>query len=263
MCHESDGRPPELPADLALARIAGGAGAEILELQSSDGAVFSAALAESPEAHEPGVLIFPDARGLHPFYNELAERFAQAGHHAIAIDFFGRTVGLAPHADDLDYRTYLRQTTVEQVQADAAAAVSVLRERTHVESVVSVGFCFGGLQSLLAGTSPELGLDGVIAFYGGLDGARWGIRGPIERAAEIRVPVLGLYGSADQGIPVDRVRELESGLEAAGVPHEIEIYDGAPHSFFDRTYDEHAEICQDAWRRVLGFLERIAVGAAA
>ena len=93
MCFAFDARPPELPADLALPPIAGGTSAEVLELSSADGTRFSAALAESPEARDPGVLIFPDVRGLYPFYMELAERFAHAGHHAIAFDYFGRTAG--------------------------------------------------------------------------------------------------------------------------------------------------------------------------
>ena len=73
---------PTLPADLARPRIAGGAGAELLELTSADGTRFSAALAEAPEASGRAVVILPDVRGLYPFYSELAERFAQAGHHA-------------------------------------------------------------------------------------------------------------------------------------------------------------------------------------
>jgi carboxymethylenebutenolidase len=93
MCFDFDARPPDLPEDLAIAPLAGGAAAELLELASADGTHFSAALAESPEASEPTVVILPDVRGLYRFYVELAERFAQAGHHAIAIDYFGRTAG--------------------------------------------------------------------------------------------------------------------------------------------------------------------------
>jgi len=68
------------------------------------------------------------------------------------------------------------------------------------------------------------------------------------------LPVLGLFGDADQGIPVEHVQEFDRRLDAAGVAHEIVVYPGAPHSFFDRRFEEHAEACEDAWRRVLGFL---------
>jgi len=197
-------------------------------------------------------------RGLYPFYSELAARFAQAGHHAVTIDYFGRTAGLGPRDEEFDYRPHVSQTTVEQVQADVKAAIVELEERTEVTGVVAVGFCFGGMQAFLAATSPSLGLDAVIGFYAGLDTAeRYGFPGPLQRADEIRGPLLGLFGGADQGIPVEQVRVFERKLSDAHVEHEIEIYAGAPHSFFDRSYAEHADACEDAWRRVLGFLGHV------
>jgi carboxymethylenebutenolidase len=262
MCFGFDARPPELPADL-VRPMAGGAAAELLELSSADGTAFSAAFAESPEASGPGILIFPDVRGLYPFYIELAERFAQAGHDAIAFDYFGRTAGLGPRDDDFEYMPHVMKITPAGVQADAGAALAALRERTGARAAVSVGFCFGGMHSLLAGTSPQIALDGVVAFYGGLDGSRYGIEGPLERAAEIRCPVLGLYGGADQSIPVEHVREFEARLTEAGIPNEIVIYPGAPHSFFDRSFEQHADASADAWRRVLGFIQRIEAPAPA
>ena len=75
-----------------------------------------------------------------------------------------------------------------------------------------------------------------------------------ERIGEIEAPILGLMGGADQGITPDIARAFDDALEAGGVEHEIVIYDGAPHSFFDRTYDEHVEACDDAWRRILRFV---------
>ncbi|MEA2276421.1 MAG: carboxymethylenebutenolidase [Solirubrobacteraceae bacterium] len=259
MCLAFDARPPELPVDLALPPLAGGAGAEILELTSEDGTRFSAALAESPSAspEATGVVILPDVRGLYRFYLELAERFAQAGHHAIAIDYFGRTAGTGERDADFDFWPHVERTSVEQVQADAAAAIQELRERTGVEAVVTVGFCFGGLHSFLAATSAELDLAGVVGFYGALDGTRLGAPSPPDHTGDMRCPVLGLFGGADAGIPLERVDAFERGMAAAGVEHEVVTYPGAPHSFFDRSFEEHAEACTDAWRRVLGFLERV------
>jgi carboxymethylenebutenolidase len=255
MCFDFDARPPDLPAEFAP--IAGGAGAETLELTSADGTRFSAALAESPEGNDPAVLILPDVRGLYRFYIELAERFADAGHHAIAIDYFGRTAGVGERGEDFEYMPHAQATTVEQVQADALAAREALAERTGAGAVVTVGFCFGGMHSFLAGANDELALSGVVGFYGGLSGERWKIRGPLARAGELRGPLLGLFGGADQGIPVEQVEQFEHGLEEAGVEKEIVVYPGAPHSFFDRTYEEHADACADAWRRVLGFLNQV------
>jgi carboxymethylenebutenolidase len=255
MCFDFDSHPPDLPADIAP--IAGGAAAELLELTSADGTRFSAALAESDQPSDPAVVILPDVRGLYRFYVELAERFAQAGHHAIAIDFFGRTAGIGERGEDFEYMPHVAETKPEQIQADAAAARDALRERTGARTFVTVGFCFGGMQSFLATTSPELELAGAVGFYAALDGSRRNIAGPLQRVSDLRGPLLGLFGGDDQAIPVEQVRGWERGLEDAGTEKDIVIYDGAPHSFFDRKYEEHAEACADAWRRVLGFLSDV------
>jgi carboxymethylenebutenolidase len=261
MCHDHDAHPPEVPLDLRLARMAGGAGAELLELTSDDGTVFSAGLAESPDPKGPAVIVLPDVRGLYPFYMELAERFAGAGHHAMVLDYFGRTAGLGPRDEDFDWMTHVTQTKPEQVQADIAAIKDELRQRTGATEAVTVGFCFGGTQSFLAATNGELGLAGVVGFYGGLDTAWLNIASPRERGDEATCPVLGLFGGADTLIPQEQIDEFGAGLARAGVEHELITYPGAPHSFFDRSFEEHAEACEDAWRRVLGFLSGAAVPA--
>ena len=254
MCFEFDARPPDLPADL-IGPVAGGAGAELLTLESADGTRFSAALAGSAHAAEgPGVVILPDVRGLYRFYIELAERFAEAGRHAIAIDYFGRTAGVGERDEHFDYWPHVMETTPERVQADAGAAVEALKERTGVSTAVTVGFCFGGLQSFLADTNPELDLAGAVGFYSALNTARFGVPSPIDEAPKMRGPVLGLFGGADENIPAELIEQFDRSLADAGVEHEIKVYAGAPHSFFDRKYDEFQEACADAWRRVLGFL---------
>ena len=87
-----------------------------------------------------------------------------------------------------------------------------------------------------------------------------GIAGPLDRAAEMRCPVLGMFGGADQAIPVEQVEQFDRRLSEAGIEHEVHVYAGAPHSFFDRRYQEHAEASADAWRRMLAFLGRHAAG---
>jgi carboxymethylenebutenolidase len=257
MCFTPDARPPELPADLRLAPMAGGSGARRLELTAADDNRFGAALAESSEGFDVGVVILPDVRGLYRFYIELAERFAEAGRHAIAIDYFGRTAGVAERDGDFDYWPHVEQTRAELVQADIAAAQEALREHTGVAASVTVGFCYGGLQSFLAATNRDLDLAGIVGFYGALVGTRLGMPSPLEHTGQMRGPILGLFGEADQGISGEQVDAFERGLAEAGVEHEIVRYPGAPHSFFDRSFEEHAEACADAWRRVLGFLGQV------
>src|SRR4051812_25588205 len=181
--------------------MAGGAGAETLELTSAGGNSFSAALAEAAEpSGGPAVVIFPDVRGLYRFYIELAERFADAGHHAIALDYYGRTAGLAPRGDDFDYTPHRERVKLEQATEDIQAAIAALGVHTEASELATVGFCFGGSLSFVSATNPDLGLARAVGLYGVLDASRFNDRGPLAQARETRIPVLGLFGGADQAI---------------------------------------------------------------
>ncbi len=269
MCFEFDALPPQVPADRVIPALAGGAAAERVTLRSADGTQFAAAFAQCPEpVGGPAMIVLPDVRGLYRFYIDLAERFVTAGYHAIAIDFFGRTAGDQERDEDFEFWPHVMETTPAQVQADIAAARDFVAERTGATSFVTVGFCFGGAESDLAGTNAQLGLDAVVAFYGTLNPRRRGMDNPnfpapIDHADEIRTPVLALFGGADENIPAEDIEAFDAALTANGVAHEIHTYPGAPHSFFDRSFEEHAEASADAWRRVLDFLGRVGVGAPA
>src|SRR2546425_284080 len=121
-------------------------------------------------------------------------------------------------------------------------------------SVFTVGFCFGGR---LAFVSATLGLDlaGVIGFYGvPLGPGRNDVPAPVDVADRFASPVLGLFGGADGAIPPTSVEAFEAALGGAGVEHRLVTYPDAPHSFFDRSFQEHAAASADAWRQVLAFI---------
>jgi carboxymethylenebutenolidase len=240
VCHDPDSGPPIPP-------IAGAAVShDDLVLQAADGNRFAAFAAGPDTPPRCGVVVLPDVRGLHPFYEEVALRLGEQGVAAVAIDYFGRTAGVAKRGEDFEYREHVDQTTEAGIQADIRAAVDFLREQ-GCRSIVTVGFCFGGSNSWNAAASGH-GLAGAVGFYGR--------PGRVERIGDIAAPVLALMGGADAGIPVEDVEEFERELAEAGVEHEVKIYDGAPHSFFDRKQEEYADASEDAWRRVLAFLER-------
>ena len=246
MCFDSDSVPP-VPV------ISGAAVShDDLVLDASDGNRFAAFAATPDEPGETGIVILPDIRGLYRFYEELALRFAERGHRAIAIDYFGRTAGVDKRGDDFEFRPHVQATTAAGIQADVAAAVARLREQGATR-VFTVGFCFGGRQSWLAAASGH-GLAGAVGFYGRPGVGQDGTPGPAQRASEIEAPILALMGGADEGIPVEDVRAFEQALDEAGVEHEIRIYDGAPHSFFDRKFEQFADASEDAWGRVLAFV---------
>jgi carboxymethylenebutenolidase len=222
-------------------------------LEARDGNRFAAFLATPDEPSGVGVVILPDVRGLYRFYEELALRFAERGFTAIAIDYFGRTAGLEKRGDDFDYAPHVDATSPEGIQADVGAAVQHLRS-LGVQSVFTVGFCMGGRQSWLAAAGGH-GLAGAIGFYG-RPGERDGAPGPEQLASQMEAPVLALQAGADANITAEDNEAFDRALSDAGVEHELVSYDGAPHSFFDRRHEEFADASEDAWNRVLAFLER-------
>ena len=201
------------------------------------------------------MIVLPDVRGLHPYYEELALRFAEAGVDAIAIDYFGRTAGAERRGDDFEYMTHVPQTTWDGLQTDIRVAAGTLLGDGRVSSLFTVGFCFGGRVAFLSITMGLPELQGGIGFYGSPTGpSRNDTPAPAEVASQMQGSLLGIFGGADQGISPQVVEEFRGALEAAGVDHEIVSYPGAPHSFFDRKAEEFADASADAWERVLGFV---------
>jgi len=248
VCFDVDSSPP-------IAAISGAAVShDDLVLEAADGNRFAAFVATPDEPARVGVVILPDVRGLYRFYEELALRFAERGYAAIAFDYFGRTAGAEKRGDDFEYMPHVEQTTQEGVQADVGACVSHLRA-ADCEKVFTVGFCFGGRSSWLAAASGH-GLAGAIGFYGRPGVGRPDTPGPIQRVSELAAPILALQGGDDPGIPIEESQAFDAALDAAGVEHEVVIYDGAPHSFFDRKQEEFAADSEDAWNRVLAFLQK-------
>jgi carboxymethylenebutenolidase len=247
MCFELDSAPP-IPAIRGAA-----VSHRDLTLDAADGNRFAAFEALPDEPGDTGIVILPDVRGLYRFYEELALRFAERGHRAVAFDYFGRTAGVEKRENDWDYMPHVQQTTPDTIQADVAAAVQHLRD-AGATRIYTIGFCFGGRNSWLA-AAAGYGLAGAIGFYGRPGLTQEGAPGPAQRAHELEAPILGLMGGADQAITADDVADFERALEEAGVEHELVTYPGAPHSFFDRKQEEFADASEDAWRRVLAFID--------
>ncbi len=249
MCFELDSLPP-VPA------ISGAAVShDDLTLRSRDGTAFAAFVATPDEPSGVGIVVLPDVRGLYRFYEELALRFAERGSTAVAIDYFGRTAGVAKRGEDFEYMEHVAQTTPEGIQADVAAAVEYLRSPAggSCTAVFTVGFCFGGRNSWLSAAGGH-GLAGAVGFYGN-PGLRDGRPGPTQMAGMITTPILALQAGDDENITRELNAEFDEALTAAGVEHEIVTYDGAPHSFFDRKHEEFADASTNAWSRVLAFIE--------
>ncbi|WP_309229749.1 MULTISPECIES: dienelactone hydrolase family protein [unclassified Blastococcus] len=224
-----------------------------LTLTAADGTQFAAAYAAPADTPGTGVVVLPDIRGLHPYYVALTERFAEAGVAAVAIDWFGRTAGLpegGTRGEDFGWQEHIPQTTPEGIDADIAAAIAALRERHGADlPVVTVGFCFGGSHSWRQ-SGGDLGLAGCAGFYG-----RPSMVGDAaERAA---LPTVMVIAGADAATPVEDQLALAGRMRAAGADVDAPVYEGAPHSFFDRAFGDWADACQDAWQHVLALTDRV------
>ena len=243
MCYPDDARPPLPPI--------GGAASDQgdMVLTAADGNKFAAYFALAAKPTGAGMVVMPDVRGLHHFYKELAQRFAEAGVDAVAIDYFGRTAGIGDRGESFDYKPHVEETTPEGISADVAAAVAHLRSKEGgaVKAVFTVGFCFGGSSSWNMSGLVD-GLNGCVGFYGRPERS-------LPFLSKMKASLLLLIAGADF-TPTEAFHDFDKKLAEAKVPHEMHIYEGAPHSFFDRGFAEWKEACDDAWRRMLAFIKK-------
>jgi carboxymethylenebutenolidase len=238
MCFDHDSEPPVSAGDREVS-------SRSLILTAADGTDFMAFEVIGAEPSRTAVIVLPDVRGLFQFYKDLATRFGQAGHDAVAIDYFGRTADPGERTDDWEFRPHVEATTLDGVRQDVAAAIEHLRSADSGRRVFTVGFCFGGSNSWHQAANG-LGVSGAVGFYG--RPRRSETDAVIDRVGDMTCPILALMGGDDPGIPKEAVDEFEQALQAAGVPNDVVVYPGAPHSFFDRK--ESA----DAWNRTLSFI---------
>jgi carboxymethylenebutenolidase len=189
------------------------------------------------------IVLLPDVRGVHAFYRDLTRRFAEAGFETVAVDYYGRTAGLGARDDAFDWESRLPHVQPDDVAKDVAAARDFLGDGP----VFTVGFCFGAGQSWRL-SAADLGLAGVIGFYG--------LPKLVEDVVDdLEAPMLLLLAGEDVATSRAEFAAFTDSLDATGVAYEQHVYADAPHSFFDRSYAEWGEACDDAWRRILAFTQ--------
>ncbi|MEO6795626.1 MAG: dienelactone hydrolase family protein [Candidatus Dormibacter sp.] len=242
MCYSNQARPPIPPI------LGGSRDDHDLVLTAKDGNRVAAYAVRAAEPTGTGVVVIPDPRGVHPFYKELARQFAGVGFEAIVIDYLGRIAGIGERADDFDFRAAIQQTKPDQVAADVAAGIEYLKSEKggSVRSVFTVGFCYGGAMSWRQ-SAAQPGLSGAIGLYGRPSVAR-------DAIPEMKAPLLLLIAGDDQATTQEEFVKFDHELTDARVEHQKVIYQGAPHSFFDRSFEQHKDAADDAWRQMLSFI---------
>jgi carboxymethylenebutenolidase len=213
----------------------------------------------------PIVLVVPEVFGMHEHIKDVTRRFAKEGFLGLTFEPYAREGGVSHLTDIESVRKVVDLVPDEQVMGDLDALMAYAKQHSggRADRIGVTGFCRGGMYSLLFAVHSREVRAGV-SWYGQLRPAKTpGIRtaGPLDIAAKISSPVLGLYGGEDLGIPVSDVKEMEAALKAAGKTAEFVIYPGAPHAFFaDYRPSYRPEAAKDAWGRCLAWFNKYLKG---
>ena len=242
---------------------AGGLTAGMVSMPLAGGALAAYRAMPAGGRDLPVILVVQEIFGVHEHIKDVARRFAHAGYLAIAPDLYARQGDVMPLADIEEIRRVVMRVPDAQVMADLdAAAAWAAGNGGDAGKLAVTGFCWGGrIVWLYAAHNPKV--KAGVARYGKVDTPPSALQpqSVLELAARIDVPVLGLYGAADAGIPVEGVERMRAALAAAGKPSEIHIYPDTPHGFFaDYRPSYRHEAAGDGWKKALAWLRRHGAG---
>ncbi|HXV47041.1 MAG TPA: dienelactone hydrolase family protein [Nitrososphaera sp.] len=202
------------------------------------------------ETNLPAVVVIHEWWGLNQHIKDAADRLAAEGYVVLAADLYSSEVATAPdRARELS--SSVRDDPYGAMNnLNAAVEYAAALPNVNASRIAALGWCFGGGQSMLLALNAERPLAATVIYYGTLVTDE-------ERLSVIEWPVLGIFGSEDQSIPVATVEEFESALDVNGIKEEIYIYEGVGHAFANPSGDNYApEETADAWEKTLAFLEK-------
>jgi carboxymethylenebutenolidase len=212
----------------------------------------------------PVVLVAMEIFGLHEYIKDVTRRLAKAGALAIAPDYYFRSgQDLTKITEMPKLMPIVNAKPDAELLADLDATVAWAKSQGgNTRRLAILGFCRGG-RTVWEYAAHNKNLRAGVAFYGSLvdppaqkEGGKWP-KSPTELAADVKAPVLGLYGEADQGIPVAQVEAMKEALAKAKKKTEFKLYPGAPHGFHaDYRPSYRKEAAEDAWKMALDFLKK-------
>lgn len=175
----------------------------------------------------------------------MARGLASHGYVAMAVDLYAGQVATTPDGARQLLLTFDEQKGISNINS----AAIYLRQNYNTTKIATIGWCFGGSQSLNYALSGNR-IDATILYYGQ----------PVtdtSKLSEIKWPILGFFGGSDQSIPVEKVREFKSALDSMGIVNEIHVYPGLGHAFANPSGANYApKETQDAWNKTLSFMDR-------
>jgi carboxymethylenebutenolidase len=212
-------------------------------------------------ANPPVILVAMEIFGLHEYIKDVTRRLAKLGAFAVAPDYYFRKgVDLTKITDIPALLPIVNTKADTELFSDLDAAVAWAKSQGGDTGRLGImGFCRGGRTVWRYSTHGNL--KAGVAFYGSIKDPPDAFPvNALTSAKEVKEPVLGLYGEADQGIPVDQVKELEAALKAAGKTTEFKIYPGAPHGFHaDYRGSYREEAAKDAWAQMTAWFKKYGV----
>jgi carboxymethylenebutenolidase len=205
----------------------------------------------------PGVIVIHENRGVTEYIQDVTKNLARAGYVGLSVNLVSRSLGADYPGGSDEAMNALRELSDADAMADLDAGVEYLKKQPVVftNSVGCMGFCMGGRFSLLFAAHRK-DLKAAVVFYGRTINKSTPLqpKSPIDLAPEIAAPLLGHFGAADAGIPVDDVKKLEEVLKKSGKTFDIKIYPEAKHAFHREGPNYHAEAAKDSWQRTVDWL---------
>lgn len=208
-------------------------------------------LARSPQAKAdaPALLVFHEWWGLNDNVKKMTEKLAAEGYTALAVDLYEGQVADKPE----DAKTFMKKASQNQKNFDSniEQAYDYLKTKTKAGKIGTIGWCFGGTNSLNAALLLPQKIDATVIYYGS------GIVTDRDRLKVLEMPILGIFGELDQSIPVAKVKEFEQTLKSLGKSVEIEIYPNADHAFANPSGTRYnATAAEEAWTKTMAFLKQ-------
>ena len=225
-----------------------------VKIPTSDGSVPAYRAMPSHGGPFATVLVVQEIFGVHEHIKDVCRRLAKLGYLAVAPELYARQGDVSKLSDINEIRTIVSKVSDAQVMADLDATAAWAKDSGfgNIRKLGITGFCWGGrIVWLYAAHSTQL--KAGVAWYGRLIGehSKMQPQHPIDLVGSLKAPVLGLYGGADEGIPLETIEQMKQALNTAGNPSEIIVYPDTPHGFHaDYRPSYRKEQAQDGWKRL-------------
>lgn len=241
--HEKDTPVENAASDLQQSAEASGQEVTYATVNGNDITGYLAKPEESTEGN-PGIIVIHEWWGLNDNIRMMTDKLAGEGYTALAVDLYNGKVAESPD----NAQQYAGSVNEEEAIDNLTQAYGYLSEQENASNIGTIGWCFGGGWSLQTALALPEKIDATVIYYGRLTT-------DADELEKLDMPVLGIFGAEDEGIPPKQVKKFESVLNEVGVTNSIHIYDGADHAFANPSGERYnKKAAEDAWQKTTTFL---------